>query len=43
VPVVRESTLQKYPARRDVLKPLGGILTVEEMRKLNYAAEGEKR
>jgi glycine betaine/choline ABC-type transport system substrate-binding protein len=28
---------------RDVLKRLGGILTVEEMRKLNFAVDGEKR
>ena len=27
----------------DVLKQLGGILTVDEMRKLNYAVDGEKR
>jgi glycine betaine/choline ABC-type transport system substrate-binding protein len=26
-----------------VLKQLGGILTVDEMRKLNYAVDGEKR
>jgi osmoprotectant transport system permease protein len=43
VPVVRQATLEKYPALRDVLKQLGGILTVDEMRKLNYAVDGEKR
>jgi osmoprotectant transport system substrate-binding protein len=43
VPVVRQTTLQKYPALRAVLKQLGGILTVDEMRKLNYAVDGEKR
>ena len=26
-----------------VLQQLGGILTVDEMRKLNYAVDGEKR
>ena len=43
VPVVRQATLQKYPALRDLLKQLGGILSVDEMRKLNYAVDGEKR
>jgi osmoprotectant transport system permease protein len=43
VPVVRQATLEKYPALRDVLKQLGGILTVDEMRKLNYVVDGEKR
>jgi glycine betaine/choline ABC-type transport system substrate-binding protein len=43
VPVARRAMLEKYPKVRDVLKRLGGILTVEEMRKLNYAVDGEKR
>ncbi|MEO6164900.1 MAG: glycine betaine ABC transporter substrate-binding protein [Candidatus Binatia bacterium] len=43
VQVVRQATLDRYPALRAVLKQLGGILTVDEMRKLNYAVDGEKR
>lgn len=43
VPVVRQATLENYPVLRDDLKRLGGVLTVEEMRKLNYAVDGEKR
>ncbi|HEV8724920.1 MAG TPA: glycine betaine ABC transporter substrate-binding protein [Candidatus Binatia bacterium] len=43
VPVVRQSTLQKHPEVRSALQQLGGILTVDEMRKLNYAVDGEKR
>jgi len=43
VPVVRQATLDKYPRLRDILRNLGGILTVEEMRKLNYAVDGEHR
>ena len=43
VPVVRRAALEKYPALREVLKQLGGILTVDEMRRLNYAVDGEKR
>ena len=47
------STLHIWWARRPLaacravicaaLKQLGGILTVDEMRKLNYAVDGEKR
>jgi osmoprotectant transport system permease protein len=43
VPVVRQAILQKYPELRAVLKQLGGTLSVDEMRKLNYAVDGEKR
>jgi osmoprotectant transport system substrate-binding protein/osmoprotectant transport system permease protein len=43
VPVARQAILQKYPELRALLKQLGGTLTVDEMRKLNYAVDGEKR
>jgi osmoprotectant transport system permease protein len=43
VPVVRLAALEKYPGLRAVLGQLGGILSVEEMRKLNYAVDGERR
>jgi osmoprotectant transport system substrate-binding protein len=43
VPVVRQSVLEKYPELRGALKQLGGILSVEEMRKLNYAVDGQQR
>ncbi len=43
VPVVRQSTLEKYPGLREVLKQLGGVLSVDEMRQLNYAVDGEHR
>jgi glycine betaine/choline ABC-type transport system substrate-binding protein len=43
VPVVRQAALEKYPALRAVLKQLGGILSVDEMRQLNFAVDGEKR
>jgi len=43
VPVVRQVALEKNPGLRAILKQLGGVLTVEEMRKLNYAVDGEKR
>jgi osmoprotectant transport system permease protein len=43
VPIVRESTLKQHPEIREVLDRLGGILSVEEMRQLNYEVDGEKR
>ena len=43
VPVARQSVLAKYPQVRSALEKLGGILTVEEMRKLNYAVDGEHK
>ena len=43
VPVVRQAALAKHPELRAILKRLGGILSVEEMRGLNYAVDGEKR
>jgi osmoprotectant transport system permease protein len=43
VPVIRQATLDKHPELGEVLRKLGGILTVEEMRQLNYKVDGEKR
>ena len=43
VPVVRQSILDTYPELRRVMDGLGGMLSVEEMRKLNDQVDGEKR
>jgi glycine betaine/choline ABC-type transport system substrate-binding protein len=43
VPVVRQKALENHPELREVLERLGGILSVEEMRELNYAVDGEQR
>jgi osmoprotectant transport system permease protein len=43
VPVVRQATLETHPAVRNALNQLGGLLTVDEMRRLNFAVDGEKR
>jgi osmoprotectant transport system substrate-binding protein len=43
VPVIRQETLRKYPEVRDALKSLGGLISVEEMRQLNFQVDGEKR
>jgi osmoprotectant transport system permease protein len=43
VPVARQAVLESNPRLREILKQVGGILTVDEMRKLNFAVDGEKR
>lgn len=43
VPVVRRATLERYPQLRDALRGLGGRISEEEMRRLNYAVDGERR
>jgi osmoprotectant transport system substrate-binding protein len=43
VPVVRQTVLEKYPEVGPVLERLGGILSVTEMRRLNYAVDGEHK
>jgi glycine betaine/choline ABC-type transport system substrate-binding protein len=43
VPVVREDTLKKFPELRATLRDLGGKLSEDEMRRLNYAVDGEHR
>jgi osmoprotectant transport system permease protein len=43
VPVARRKVLENHPELREVLEQLGGILSVEEMRELNYAVDGEQR
>jgi osmoprotectant transport system substrate-binding protein len=43
VPIVRRDTLAKYPEVAPALARLGGAINEEEMRKMNYALDGEKR
>jgi osmoprotectant transport system permease protein len=43
VPVVRQSALEKHSELGPVLERLGGALSVNEMRKLNYAVDGERK
>ena len=40
VPVARRATLDKYPALRAVLEALGGRVSADEMRRLNYRVFG---
>ena len=43
VPVVRRETLRRHPAVREALNQLGGRISDEDMRRLNYAVDGEHR
>jgi len=43
VPIVRRDTLQKSPAIATVLQGLAGRITAQEMRRMNYAVDGEKK
>ncbi|MFQ5849246.1 MAG: glycine betaine ABC transporter substrate-binding protein [Candidatus Binatia bacterium] len=43
VPVVRKEILRRYPEVRDALRVLGGLISVEEMRQLNFQVDGRHR
>ncbi len=43
VPIVRQDTLQRHPEVRKALAELAGKISAAEMRKLNYAVDGEKK
>jgi glycine betaine/choline ABC-type transport system substrate-binding protein len=43
VPVVREEVLQRHPELQAALDELSGKITDEDMRRLNYAVDGEHR
>ena len=43
VPIVREEMLTLHPAVREALAQLGGKITDEDMRRMNYAVDGEHR
>ena len=43
VPLVRRATLEKHPEVRDAIAALAGRISVEEIRRMNYAVDGEHR
>ncbi|HEY7405285.1 MAG TPA: glycine betaine ABC transporter substrate-binding protein [Candidatus Angelobacter sp.] len=43
VPIVRRETLQRHPEVGEALRRLSGRIGVEEMRRMNYAVDGEKK
>ncbi|MEH2453020.1 glycine betaine ABC transporter substrate-binding protein [Nostoc sp.] len=42
-PILRQETLKKYPELRKAIASLGGKISADEMRQLNYLVEGELR
>jgi osmoprotectant transport system substrate-binding protein len=42
-PIVRDSVVMNHPEVRTALKELGGKISEEQMRKMNYAVDGEHR
>ncbi len=43
VPIVRRECLERYPEIGSALRRLGGQITEQDMRRLNYAVDGEKK
>jgi len=42
-PLVRRETLQRYPEVASALQRLSGRISAEDMRRMNYAVDGEKK
>jgi len=43
VPIVRRQTVERHPEVASALHRLGGRITAEDMRRMNYAVDGEKK
>ena len=43
VPIVRRATLQQHPEVATALHKLSGRITAEDMRRMNYAVDGDKK
>ena len=43
VPIVRETSLQEFPGLREALAGMAGRISEEDMRRMNYAVDGEHR
>ena len=43
VPLVRDAVVMKHPEVREALKALGGKISEEQMRSMNYAVDGEHK
>jgi osmoprotectant transport system substrate-binding protein len=43
VPIIRRATLEKFPQLRGALAELGGKISGQDMRHLNYLVDGEQR
>ena len=42
VPIVRQETLERHPEVREALRLLGGLISEEEMRQMNYRVDGDR-
>jgi len=42
-PIIRNAVLKKHPEVRDALRQLSGKISAEEMRRMNYAVDGDHR
>ncbi|HLH08393.1 MAG TPA: glycine betaine ABC transporter substrate-binding protein [Terriglobales bacterium] len=43
VPIVRQDTIRRFPLLKTALDDLAGKISEDEMRKMNYAVDGERR
>jgi osmoprotectant transport system substrate-binding protein/osmoprotectant transport system permease protein len=43
VPLVRDAVVMKHPEIREALRELGGKISEEQMRRMNYAVDGEHK
>jgi osmoprotectant transport system substrate-binding protein len=43
VPLARHATLERHPEVRDAIGALAGKMSEDEMRRMNYAVDGEHR
>ena len=43
VPLVRQATVEKHPEVREALRVLGGRISEQQMRRINYAVDGQHR
>jgi glycine betaine/choline ABC-type transport system substrate-binding protein len=43
VPEIRRETLERHPELRQVLASLGGKISAQDMRRLNFLVDGEHR
>jgi osmoprotectant transport system permease protein len=43
VPLVRDTTVMRHPQIREALRELGGKISAEQMRRMNYAVDGEHK
>jgi osmoprotectant transport system substrate-binding protein len=42
-PLIRDATVMKHPEVREALRGLGGKISAEQMRRMNYAVDGEHK